>query len=126
MHAKEDPDETGDGEDASKNEEFEDDGGVLEEGDALEGEEEYDEDVLNGEEEQLLGDESMPESEEGEVALEDEGEENQEELYEPSEVQFSCTRSPCLEVIDARASICTCAIVYSRDLSSLFGATPVI
>ena len=89
MHSKEDSEENGDGEDASKNEEFEDDGeGVLEETDTLEGEEEYDDDVLNGEEEQLLGDELMPEGEEGEVTLEDEGEEKQEDLYEPSEVQF--------------------------------------
>lgn len=86
LHSKEDSEENGDGEDASKNEEFEDDGeGVLEETDTLEGEEEYDDDVLNGEEEQLLGDELMPEGEEGEVTLEDEGEEKQEDLYEPSE-----------------------------------------
>ena len=73
-------------EDVEKEEELDDDGeGVLEESDALEGEEEYDEDVLNGEEEQLLGDELMQETEEGEITLEEE-EGKQEELYEPSEV----------------------------------------
>ena len=54
------------------------------------GEEEYDEDVLNGEEGQLLEDELLAEdgAEEGEItAKEETQEEEEEEMYEPSEVQ---------------------------------------
>ena len=55
----------------------------MEEADALGGEDEYDEDVLNGEDEHLLGDDLIQDTEEGEVGLE---ENKEEELYEPSEV----------------------------------------
>lgn len=74
-------------EDFQKGEGFDADAeGVLDE-DLLEGGDDYNEDELNGEEEQLLDDEPAQGDITGEVEMENEiKEEKEEELYEPSEV----------------------------------------